>query len=271
MSFAGDSWEGLALKSLSLSELRLAYERQEITFEDLLELLKTDTRKGFMSLVASISEQRKKERQRIEQYHRMLEAEQTLRDKGFLLVAGLDEVGRGPLAGPVVTAAVILDPDRPIYGLRDSKKLTKHQRTELAEEIRDKAICISLHEHSNDVIDRINILEATKDSMLQALNQMTVQPQHLLIDALRLDCSLPQTGIIGGDDRCLCIAAASIVAKVYRDQRMVEYHAIYPVYGFDRHVGYGSREHLEAIRTYGPSPIHRRSFLRNILQGNPSQ
>lgn len=259
------NWGGLVLKSQSLLDLRQAYETGAIAYEDLLELLKTDSRKGLIHLIEQIQASRQKQRELIERYHTMMQLERDLHHQGFLMVAGLDEVGRGPLAGPVVTAAVILDPDKPIYGLRDSKKLSKVKRAELALEIEEKAIAISIHEHSNDVIDEINILAATKDSMLQAIKQLSIAPQHLLIDALKLDCPIEQTSLITGDDKCLCIAAASVVAKVYRDNRMMEYDAIYPGYGFAHHVGYGSREHIEAIKRLGPSPIHRKTFLRNFL------
>lgn len=253
------------MKDLNLNQLRQAFEVGEIRYEDLLELLKTDSRKGLIQLIDSIRKQRQRDKDIIEHYHKMMAHERSLHQQGLLLVAGLDEVGRGPLAGPVVTAAVILDPDKPIYGLRDSKRLSRTKREELAEEIKDKAIAFSIHEHSNDVIDRINILEATKDSMLLAIKGLSQSPHHLLIDALTLECTIPQTAIVKGDDSCLCISAASVIAKVYRDERMRLYHDTYPEYGFDHHVGYGTREHIEAIKRFGPTPIHRRSFISHFL------
>lgn len=240
----------------------------KLRYEDLLELLKTDQRKGLIQLVEAIALRRKKERLILERYHEMNELERRLRRQGFNHVAGLDEVGRGPLAGPVVTAAVILNPETPIYGLRDSKKLTKKAREELAKEIYDKALSISLHEHAPSVIDELNILQATKDSMLQAISRLSMIPDYLLLDAVELNTTIPQMSLITGDDRCLCIAAASIVAKVHRDAIMVAYHEQYPEYGFDRNVGYGSAEHVAALKKCGPTPIHRQSFIKNFLQGN---
>lgn len=254
------------MKDLNLAQLRLAYDKGEIRYEELLELLRTDTRKGLIQLIETIRKQRQRDKAMIEQYQQMMAKENDLHRQGLLFVAGLDEVGRGPLAGPVVTAAVILDPDKPIYGLRDSKKLSLKRRQALAEEIRDKAIAISIHQHSAEVIDRINILEATKASMLQSIEGLSQTPQHLLIDALALDCPIPQTAIIKGDDNCLCISAASVVAKVYRDELMQHYHRQYPEYGFDHHVGYGTKQHIEAIRRLGPTPIHRRSFIRHFYK-----
>lgn len=253
------------MKDLNLNQLRQGYDSGDISYSDLLELLKTDSRRGLIQLIDSIRRQRQRERDMIERHNRMMEYEKQLHRQGRSFVAGLDEVGRGPLAGPVVTAAVILDPDKPIYGLRDSKKLSHKQRVILADEIYHKAICISIDEQPAEMIDRINILQATKTSMLMAIKGLSQVPDHLLIDALTLDCPIPQTAIIKGDDQSCCISAASIVAKVYRDQRMYEYHQKYPEYGFDHHVGYGTAEHIAAIRRHGPSPIHRRSFLTNFL------
>lgn len=181
--------------------------------------------------------------------------------QGLRLVAGVDEVGRGPLAGPVVAAAVILDPARRIAGLRDSKLLTEVQRKRLAEEIWAKALAIGLGEADSVTIDRINILEATRLAMRQALMRLPDPPQLILIDAVRLPAlSYPQRAIIKGDRRSASIAAASIVAKVHRDRLMAEWDRHYPGYGFAEHKGYGTSIHQAALRRYGPCPLHRRSF-----------
>lgn len=253
------------MKDLSLTGLRRAYQAGEVTYQELLELMKTDSRKGLVQLIESIHRQRQAQKQQLIDYHKMNALEQSLRESGYHAIAGLDEVGRGPLAGPVVTAAVMLDPNKPIYGLKDSKTLSPKRRLELAEEIRDKAIAFSLHANPAEVIDRINILQATKQSMLAAIEQLRPAPDYLLIDALELTSRLPQTAVIKGDNRCLCIAAASIIAKVERDQMMQRYHQQYPEYGFDRHVGYGTGQHIAALKKYGPTPLHRRSFITNFL------
>lgn len=178
-----------------------------------------------------------------------------------MLVAGVDEVGRGPLAGAVVAAAVILDPDKPIAGLNDSKKLTAKRREQLAVEIRDKALAWSLGRAEVEEIDRINILQATFLAMQRALEGLTVQPDRVKIDGNRCP-KLPyrMEAIIGGDATVAEISAASILAKVSRDAELVELDALYPEYGFAKHKGYGTAAHLEALRQYGATPIHRRSF-----------
>lgn len=192
--------------------------------------------------------------------------EDEARAGGFGFVAGLDEVGRGALAGPVVAAAVILDPHAALpAGLNDSKKLTAIRRERIAEELRTTAIAYSVGRIEPDEIDRINILQATRRAMLAALDQLATPADYLLIDALELrDAKLPQRAIIRGDSISASIAAASIIAKTFRDQLMREYHDVYPQYNFAAHVGYGTRAHMEALRTHGACPIHRKSF-RGVL------
>lgn len=177
------------------------------------------------------------------------------------LVCGVDEAGRGPLAGSVVAAAVILDPSRPIAGLNDSKKLSPKRRAALAIEIREKAIAWAVAEASVEEIDRINILQASLLAMRRAVEALAVAPCHALIDGNRCP-ALPCTSeaIIGGDGKVASIAAASILAKTVRDADMLAMHAIYPEYGFDRHMGYPTAVHLKALRAYGVTPIHRRSY-----------
>ena len=176
-------------------------------------------------------------------------------------VCGVDEAGRGPLAGPVVAAAVILDPARPILGLNDSKKLSAKRRIELAQEIRDKALAWSIAEASVEEIDRLNILQASLLAMQRAVAGVSPPPCRALIDGNKcpiLDC--PAEAIVGGDGKVAAIAAASILAKTARDAGMEALHAIYPMYGFDRHKGYPTAAHLAALHQYGPTPAHRRSF-----------
>lgn len=187
-------------------------------------------------------------------------------EKGYKYVGGADEVGRGPLAGPVVCAAVILPPDCKIEGIDDSKKLSAKRREELYDEINKQAICISVAFVNEKEIDEINILNATKKCMAQAINCLKVKPDIMLIDALEnLDISCPQKGIVHGDALVYSIGAASIVAKVTRDRFMDGMAEKYPIYGFEKHKGYGTKQHIDAIKKYGPCPLHRKSFLKNII------
>ena len=177
-------------------------------------------------------------------------------------MVGVDEVGRGPLAGPVVAAAVVFPPQVKIKGLNDSKKLSPRAREELFLEIQEKALSISTARVSHRVIDKINIWQATLLVMKLAVERLALAPDYLLIDGKRtkLDLTIVQRSIIGGDGKCASIAAASIIAKVTRDQLMVRYHKKYPHYGFADHKGYGTEEHFRKLKKHGPCPIHRRSF-----------
>ncbi|MEO8972263.1 MAG: ribonuclease HII [Ktedonobacteraceae bacterium] len=203
-----------------------------------------------------------------------LEEEMALLSQGYSFIAGLDEVGRGSLAGPVVASAVILtvsnDTLELLDGVRDSKQLSRQARERLYDVIMQHALAVGVGSGSVALIDRINILQATKHAMRDALTQLALQPHALLLDALLLhDVALPQRSIIKGDARCLSIAAASIIAKVTRDRLMCQLHQQYPLYGFDQHKGYGTPAHLEALHTHGASPIHRTSFspIREMLYG----
>lgn len=177
------------------------------------------------------------------------------------LIAGVDEAGRGPLAGPVVAAAVILDPMRPIDGLRDSKKLTEASRERLAAEIKERALDWSVTHATVEEIDELNILQATMLAMKRAISGLTVRPSLVLVDGNRVPrIDLPVNAIIQGDDKIAAISAASIIAKTTRDHWLVELDERYPEYGFAKHKGYGTKEHLEALAKYGPLPVHRKSF-----------
>ncbi len=184
-----------------------------------------------------------------------------LPDLGDLLVAGVDEVGRGPLVGAVVTAAVILDPARPIAGLADSKALTEKRRLQLALEIREKALSFAFGRCDPHEIDELNILRATMLAMQRAVSALHVDPQHVLVDGNRAPKFLcAATAVVKGDARVASISAASILAKVQRDAEMEALHERYPQYGFARHKGYPTAEHFAALQAYGPIPEHRRSF-----------
>ena len=184
------------------------------------------------------------------------------------IIAGVDEVGRGPLAGAVVAAAVILDPARPIKGLADSKKLTEKRREKLTVEIREKALCWALGRAEVEEIDQINILHASLLAMRRAVEALEIRPDHALIDGNRCpDLACSSEAIIGGDGTVEVISAASIIAKVARDNEMVELDLVYPGYGLARHKGYPTKAHIQALQELGVTPIHRRSFgpVKNLL------
>lgn len=191
-----------------------------------------------------------------------LSYERRLWKKGYKCVVGVDEVGRGPLAGPVVAAVVVFPPNVKIKGLDDSKKLSPKRREELFYEIRNKAIGIGVGRVSHKQIDKLNIGRANLLAMKKAVEKLSLSPDYLLIDGGRhkIDLPIKQRGISGGDGKCASIAAASIVAKVIRDRIMLRYHRRYPRYKFDRHKGYGTKEHMRKILKFGPCKIHRRSF-----------
>ena len=186
--------------------------------------------------------------------------ERAARKLGWTRIAGIDEAGRGALFGPVVAAAVILNPKRRIVGLDDSKKLAPEHRTELAALIREHALAWAVAEVDAQRIDAWNIYQASRQAMAAALQQLTTAPDYLLIDAMQLDVLIEQKSLIKGDARSISIAAASILAKTHRDTCIEEWDAVYPQYGLARHKGYATPDHLEALRKHGPSPLHRYSF-----------
>jgi ribonuclease HII len=186
--------------------------------------------------------------------------ERAARKLGWTRIAGIDEAGRGALFGPVVAAAVILNPKRRIVGLDDSKKLVPERRAELAERIHEHALAWAVAEVDAQRIDAWNIYQASRQAMTAALQQLTTTPDYLLIDAMQLDVLIEQKSVIKGDARSISIAAASILAKTHRDARMEEWDIVYPQYGLARHKGYATPDHLEALRQHGPSPLHRYSF-----------
>ncbi len=203
-----------------------------------------------------------REQKQKEQLEEMFKYERALWLDGNEYIAGVDEVGRGPLAGPVVAAAVILPKDFDVLGVNDSKKLTPKKRDELFDLIMEKALAVSVGRREPERIDEINILEATKEAMADAINGLLIRPNHVLIDALTLKTvNIPQTGIIHGDATSVSIAAASIIAKVTRDREMVEMAKLYPGYAFESNKGYGTKAHYEGLAALGPTPIHRKSFL----------
>lgn len=198
-----------------------------------------------------------------------LALERSLWAQGYRFVAGVDEAGRGPLAGPVVAAAVIVERGREIGEVDDSKKLPRHRRAQLFDEICASAHAVGVGIVDHATIDRINILQATLEAMRSALSALEFAPEYVLVDGNRFEHeTVPFRTIVGGDARCASIAAASIVAKETRDRLMERLAEVYPQYGFSRNKGYGTREHIEAIRRYGLSPVHRKSFHLHSLQGS---
>ena len=191
--------------------------------------------------------------------------ENQLIEKGYKYICGVDEVGRGPLAGPVTCAAVIMPLDDLIDGVNDSKKVSKNKREKLYDIIMQKAVAVSVKSYSHELIDEMNILNATKACMADAINSLSVSPDIVIVDALTLDIPYKTFGIIHGDALSYSIAAASIVAKVTRDRFMTEMAEKYPEYDFEHNMGYGTAKHIAALKEIGKTPIHRNSFLKNII------
>ncbi len=195
----------------------------------------------------------------------MLAFENELLNGGITLIAGMDEAGRGPLAGPVTAACCVMNLSEIIDGINDSKKLTAKKREMLEPLIKENAISFSVVDIDEKIIDEINILNATKKAMTAALDNLKTKPQMLLVDAVKHEFGVPYKAIIHGDALSYSIAAASVLAKVHRDNLMLEYARMYPEYGFEKHKGYGTKEHVNALKKYGPCPIHRKTFIKNFI------
>ena len=249
----------------SIREIQsLFQEADEEKTRELIRIYSEDSRSGVRALVRRQSqalEKLAKERERLETMRRY-EHE----DEHLGLVCGIDEAGRGPLAGPVVAGAVILPRDCEILWLNDSKQLTAKRREELYDEIMEKALAVGVGIVGPDRIDEINILQADYEAMCEAIGALKMLPQILLNDAVTIpQVTIPQVPIIKGDQKSISIAAASVIAKVTRDRLMLEYDDLFPEYGFASNKGYGSAQHIEAIRKYGPCLIHRKTFIKNFV------
>ena len=249
-----------------ISEIKGIFQAAETEMlPELISVYETDARSGVQAAVESARKRLhllEKERERTE---KMKEYEYRYAAAGFL--CGIDEVGRGPLAGPVVAGAVILPKDCDILYLNDSKQLTEKKREELYDVIMEKAVATGLGFASPERIDEINILQATYEAMREAIGKLSVKPDLLLNDAVTIpQVEIRQVPIIKGDAKSISIAAASIIAKVTRDRLMVEYDSIFPEYGFASNKGYGAAAHIEALKKYGPCPIHRRSFIGHFVE-----
>lgn len=253
---------------MSKSIIQIRQELEQASKEQrksLLDAYQSDPRKGVQNLIEKYHKKElalQKEMLRLEEMHffeKKYGAE-------YSLICGIDEAGRGPLAGPVVAGACILPPDATILYLNDSKKLSEQKREQLYDEICEKAITYSVGIVSPQRIDQINILQATYEAMRQAIANLSIKPELLLNDAVMIPgVDIKQVPIIKGDAKSISIGAASIMAKVYRDHMMEEYDKVFPGYDFASNKGYGSKEHIEALHRLGPCPIHRCSFLKNIL------
>ena len=230
-------------------------------YESWMDEIKADSRAGVQKAFQQWEKRMEKQRILLEEHHQKVQFDQSFLPFEGAMLAGADEAGRGPLAGPVVTAAVILPKDcKALMGINDSKQLTRKTRENFATIIKEHAVAYSIHFQSVDVIDQINIYEATKLSMKSCIESLSIRPDICLLDALELDLSIPQKSIIKGDAKSLAIAAASILAKCARDEFMDRLHEQYPMYGFDKNAGYGTKQHLDALQRFGPIAEHRKSF-----------
>jgi ribonuclease HII len=225
-----------------------------------LQEIKNDERKGVHNLLEKWQKQREQEIIFRNKFNEMTQFERQYRKQGFQLIAGIDEVGRGPLAGPVVAAAVILPENFYLAGIDDSKKLSEKKRNEYEKIIKKEALAIGISMVQPSEIDEINIYESTKKAMISAISFLNPIPDFLLIDAMKLETPYSFESIIKGDAKSVSIAAASIIAKVTRDRLMKEISKSYPGYGFEHNMGYGTKEHIQAILKYGITPHHRKSF-----------
>ncbi|MBF7095824.1 ribonuclease HII [Alkalibacter mobilis] len=254
-------------KNMSVKAVKEMVEMSSMDdYARLMSSLEKDTRQGVRSIVKSMRKRIEKNNLEDLRIQELKYIEENLHANGFKLIAGMDEVGRGPLAGPVVSCAIMLPIESKIRFVNDSKKLSAEKREDLSRVLIESAISVGLGIIDNNEIDHYNILNSTKKSMVQALEDLAEKPDIILVDAVHLErVSIPQKSFIKGDERCYAIAAASIVAKVKRDAMMDEYHELYPEYNFKTNKGYGTKEHVDAIRKYGLSPVHRKSFCGNFI------
>lgn len=255
------------IDQLTISEIKRRLEEAKLSeVEALIPLLEADHRSGVKQLANQYKRRIAEEHRKLLQWETLNLEERKLREQGYVHIAGVDEVGRGPLAGPLVVAAVVLPHDFKCIGINDSKQIKKELREEYAALIKEKAAGYSLTFIEAREIDRLNIHQATLLGMKQAVESCSVQPDFCLIDAMKPAISIPHLSLVKGDVKSVSIAAASIIAKVARDEWMSNIAKLYPQYGFENHVGYATPEHQEALRKYGPTPIHRQTFIKHFVQ-----
>ena len=255
------------MKDKSVKEIKEIIDNLDTNkYLEYIEILKVDKRKSVQNLALKMAKKLDSIRKENERLDMINLYENEGYNKGYLYIGGIDEAGRGPLAGPVVAAVVVFKQNTKIEGINDSKKLSEAKRNELFDIIKEEALDYGIGIVNNNEIDEINILNATYMAMKKALNCLDKTPDYLLIDAATIPgVKVLQNSIIKGDSKSISIAAASILAKVTRDSIMYQYDEIYPEYGFKAHKGYGTKEHYEAIEKHGITPIHRKSFLKNVL------
>jgi ribonuclease HII len=248
------------LGKISINQIEKQLNAIEDEANPFFQEIKNDERKGVQNLIQKWQKQRERQIILRNKFNEMNQFESKYRNQGFNLIAGIDEVGRGPLAGPVVAAAVILPEDFFLAGIDDSKKLSEKKREEYEEIVHKEALGIGISMIQPSEIDEINIYESTKKAMKTAISLLKPLPDFLLIDAMKLETPFASESIIKGDAKSVSIAAASIIAKVARDRLMKEISKEYPSYGFEQNMGYGTKEHIQAIQRHGITPHHRRSF-----------
>lgn len=246
--------------SKSIKDIKESFKKVNSLDDSLFTKYKDDARKGVQQLLKRKIREIKKCQQEKNNFQKRLQYEHRFWKNGVNYIAGIDEVGRGPLAGPVVTAAVILPHDFNLYEVNDSKQLSPHKRLELSKKIKENCIEYHIGVADNKLIDDINIYEATKLAMKDAVLGLSNTPDQIIVDAMDIDVNIPQLKLIKGDAKSASVSAASILAKVYRDNLMDEYAKQYPEYDFEHNAGYGTKKHLDALNKYGATPIHRKSF-----------
>ncbi|WP_270995441.1 ribonuclease HII [Listeria seeligeri] len=244
----------------SISDIQKKLSQVTSENDSVFQLYLQDERKGVQKLLISLQKKWEKEAKLVQKLTEMKQYENDLYQQGYKFIAGVDEVGRGPLAGPVVAAAVILPEDFSVVGINDSKQLSELKRETLFELIKQQAIAVGVGIIEHDVIDEVNIYEATKLAMRMALDELNPSPDFILIDAMPLKYTEAELSLIKGDTKSISIAAASIIAKVTRDRLMKDYDVAYPGYDFLHNMGYGTKNHLNGLNTNGVCPIHRLSF-----------
>jgi ribonuclease HII len=252
-------FRGRTMKKTIKEIENMLFNKEEATLED-IKMCEQDDRKGVQQLLKRWRKKADEKQAEHDKFIEMSKYELALRKEGSMIIAGIDEVGRGPLAGPVVAAAVILKEDFYLPGINDSKKLSEAKRKMYFQYISEHALAIGIGIMNPAEIDQLNIYEATKQAMQKAIEACNLQPDHLLIDAMELPVTIPQTSIIKGDANSITIAASSIIAKETRDNMMKELDKQYPQYGFKNHMGYGTKQHIEAIYKHGVTKAHRRTF-----------
>lgn len=252
---------------MKINEIKLLLNEDTIS-EEIISELEKDNRAGVKKLLQSYKSKQEKKLFLKKEYEKRTEFENKCYNRGYNYICGIDEVGRGPLAGPVVAAAVILKKGSYFEGLNDSKKLSKVKREHLCEQIKKEAVAYSIIEIDNTEIEKYNIYRATQISMIRAIDSLSISPDFLLIDAMPLNVTIPNVSIVKGDEKSVSIAAASVIAKVHRDKLMLEYAKKYPYYDFENNAGYGTPNHLAGIKKYGICSIHRRDFepIKSIIK-----